>query len=373
MAVRPVANRRELERFIRLPWRIYARDPAWVPPLLLDVRTALDRDKHPFHEHAEVEYFLAWQGTEPVGRIAAIVNRAHNEFHEDRVGFFGFFESIDDPAVAAGLLAEAEDWLRQRGMVSVRGPMNFSTNEELSSPGIQLDGFDRPPVIMMTHNPPYYAGLLEATGYGKAMDLLAYWVADNRLQPRLVEALQRLGAAQGVRVRPLEMKHLDEEVARIQDVYNSAWERNWGFVPLTQAEIDHMAKQLKPAIDPNLCLLAESGDEAVGFVLALPDYNQALRHMNGRLLPLGIFKLLWYRRSVTVARTITLGLKPAHRKRGLDAALVAQLFVNGARRGLQHSECSWILEDNVPMRRVLERLGAEVYKTYRVYEKPLAT
>lgn len=370
VTVRPVDGRADLDRFIRLPWRIYANDPVWVPPLLSDLKTVLDRRRHPFHQHADVEYFLAWRGDEVVGRIAAIVNHRHNEFHGEKTGFFGFFECIDDGDVARALLDTAEAWLRERGMERVYGPESFSTNEE-SGLGLLVDGFDKPPVIMMAHTPPYYPRLVEGAGYVKAKDLLAYWLDDQRPPERLVRGVERLRQAERVKLRTLNLKDFAGEVARIKDIYNSAWERNWGFVPMTDAEFDHLARQLRPVVNPRLCAIAEVDGEPVGFALALPDFNQALKHVNGRLFPFGIFKLLWYRRKIDTLRVLTLGLKPGYRQKGIDAMLYLHIFREGVAAGFKQAECSWILEDNWDMRRGLERMGARVYKTYRIYEKTL--
>lgn len=370
--VQPVEGRADLERFLRLPWRIYAADPLWVPPLLADVRTALDPAKHPFHAHADVALFLARRGSLPVGRIAAIVNRAHNQFHEDALGFIGLFECIDDQGVADALFAAAADWLRERGMTAVQGPMNLSTNEEICSPGVLVDGWHRPPVIMMGHTPPYYARLFERAGFVKSKDLLAYWLEGREPPQRLRRAYDRLTRDGSTRIRSLNMRRFDDEVATIQSIYNSAWERNWGFIPMAEAEIDHMARQLKPVVNPKLCVIAEVDGEPAGFALGLPDYNMALRHVNGRLFPFGIVKLLWHRRRIDAARTITLGLRPGFRNRGLDAAMIAHIYIEGNAAGIWRSECSWILEDNWDMRRGLERIGAVADKTYRIFEKPLS-
>lgn len=368
----PARDRRLLERFIRLPWSIYRDDPAWVPPLLSDVRKVLDRS-HPFHRHAEVEYFLALRDERPVGRIAAIVNHAYNEFHETKTGFIGLFESVDDEGVAAALFEAATDWLRDRGMPEALGPFNLSTNDELYSPGVLLDGFDRAPALLMAHTPPYYARLFEGAGWTKARDLLAYWLEADAPPQRLVRALDRVaGGIEGLEIRPMDLRRLDREVERVKEVYNAAWERNWGFTPLTDAEIAHMAKDLKPIIDTRLALLAEVHGEPVGFALALPDFNQVLKRLNGRLLPFGIFKVLWYRRRIDRARIFTLGVKPAYRRTGIDALLYLRIFQNGIPAGFRKGEASWILEDNWGMRRALERMGGFVYKTYRVYGKPLA-
>ena len=366
--VERVESSADLRAFLRLPWRIYHDDPHWVPPLLVEQRKLLNRKKHPFHQHADVEYFLARRGDEVVGRIAAIVNHRHVEFHEEQVGFFGFFECIDDPAAARALIGEAEQWLVARGMSAMRGPMNFSTNEEC---GLLIDGFDTSPMIMMTHNPPYYERLLESAGLRKAMDMYAYLLAEIREPDRLMRGVARLAVRSPATIRPIRMKELHAEIERIREIYNSAWERNWGFVPMTEAEFDEMAKQMKQIVDPELCLIAEIDGEPVGFELALPDFNQAIRHTDGRLLPFGLFKLLWYARRIDQVRVITLGVKPEYRRHGLDAMLMLRAYRRALELGYKRSEASWILEDNLPMRRIMERLGWTVYKTYRVYEKPI--
>jgi GNAT superfamily N-acetyltransferase len=369
--VTPVRSRKDLRCFLKLPWRIYEGNPLWVPPLLFDLKKLLNPHKHPFHRHAEVQYFLARRGEEVLGRIAAVVNRQYVQFHGEAVGFFGFFESIDDEQVATALLIEAERWAAARGMKEIRGPMNFSTNEEC---GLLVDGFQYPPTVMMPYNLPYAARLIEAAGYNKAKDLLAYLI-DARDDPtppqRLVRGIERLQQEQHVTIRPIKLRRFRQEVQLILEVYNSAWERNWGFVPMTQAETDALAAQLRMVGDPNLCLLAEVKGETVGFALALPDYNQALRHMNGRLFPFGLFKLLWHKRKINGARVLTLGLKPGFRRSGIDAMLYLRLWEEAPKNGYPLVECSWILEDNWPMRRGLERMGARIYKTYRVYEKTL--
>ncbi len=369
--VAPVQDRSGLDSFVRLPWRIYAGDPAWVPPLESDFRKLLRAD-HPFHQHAEVETFLAARDGEPVGRIAAVVNHQYNDFHETRTGFIGLFESVDDPEVAQALLDTAAGWLRQRDMERAMGPFNLSTNDEVYSPGILLDNYARPPSLMMAHNPPYYPRLFEEAGWEKERDLLSYWLEDNRVPERLVRKMERIASAvDGLVVRELEMKRLGQEVERIKEVYNSAWQRNWGFSPLTDAEIARLARDLKPIVDPRFALLAEVHGEPVGFALALPDYNHALRHMNGRLFPFGFLKLLWHRRRISNLRVFTLGLKPEYLRRGIDALFYLRIYQNGLPAGYRSAEASWILEENWDMRRALERLGARADKTYRVFGKDL--
>ncbi|MGH7500964.1 MAG: N-acetyltransferase [Longimicrobiales bacterium] len=370
ITIRPVTSRDDLARFIRFPWRIYANDPVWVPPLIADVKLVLDPERHPFHQHAEVQLFLAWRDGEVAGRIAAILNHTHNQFHDETTNFFGLFESLNEQAVADALLHTVEVWAHDRGMTTLRGPMNLSTNDELVGPGVLVDGFDTPPVLMMGHTPSWYAALLEGAGYAKAMDLLAYWIPAV-VQDRHVRFAARVQKRMNVRFQSLDMKRFEEDVALVQGIYNSAWEKNWAFVPMSDAEIRHLAKQLKPVIKPDFCVLAFVDDEPVGFGLMLPDYNRILRRLNGRLFPFGFIKLLWLRRNIDSVRILTLGLKPAWRHRGLDALLIHQLIVNGLEQGIRYGECSWILEDNVGMRRGIENAGGRLYKTYRVFEKSL--
>jgi len=373
LRVREIAPGESLRRFIDLSWKINAGDPHWVPPLRMTVEALLDRGKHPFHRHADVAYFLAERGGEPVGRVAAVVNRQYNEFHGDRTGFFGLFECADDAEAARALLEAASAWLDVRGMERMVGPVNLSTNDELSSPGVLVDGFDMPPSVMMSHNPPYYARLLEGAGLEQERDLVAYWVGSPEPPARAAAAMDRLARRIGVRIRPVRMKELKAEVARVQEVYNAAWSRNWGFVPMTEAEFEHMASEMKPVVDPELVLLAEKEDgEPVGFLLALPDLNRAFRHLpDGKLLPFGVFRFLWHRRKIDSLRVLTLGLKPGYQHLGLGAAMYMHIFRVGAARGYRTAEASWILEDNREMRGALEKMGADAYKTYRVYGAPL--
>ncbi len=373
VTVREVPRGASLTPFIDFAWTVNATDPAWVPHLRMAIGPVLDRNKHPFHQHAEVAYFLAMRGEAPVGRIAAVVNHQYNQHHAgDRTGFFGFFECVDDPGVASALLDTASAWLRARGMTTMRGPMNFSTNDEFSSPGVLIEGFDTPPAVMMSHNPPYYGRLMDAAGMGKSKDLLAYWITDAVPQ-RLRTTMARLGQRAGVTIRSVRMKDLQDEVRRVQEVYNAAWSQNWGFVPMTEAEFHHLARELKPVVDPEFVLLAEKADgEPVGFLLALPDLNRAFKHLrNGRMLPFGFAKFLWHQRRIRTARILTLGLKPGYQHLGLGAVMYTRLLEIGIAKGFTGAEGSWILEDNHEMCAALEKLGADPYKRYRVYERPV--
>lgn len=369
--VRPVSGRDDLRRFIRLPWEIYRGDPNWVPPLLSDLEMVLDRRRHPYHQHADSEYFLAWRDGRVVGRIAATVNHRYNEFHGEKTGFFGFFECFRDDDAATALLRAAESWLRERGIERVLGPVSFSTNEEAPL-GLLIDGFDRLPYLMTAYNPPWYADLIEGSDYVKAKDLVALELTGAESPPeRLVRGVERLERREGIRVREFDLTRFDQELEAIKVIYNGSWERNWGFVPMTDAEFDHLAKQFRPLLDPSLCLIAEVAGKPVGFSLVLPDYNQVLRHLDGRLFPFGVFKFLWYRRKIDRVRIMTLGLLPGYRRRGLDAMMYLRIFQASARRGYVRGEASWILEDNLDILHAIERCGGKVYKTYRIYEKGL--
>jgi GNAT superfamily N-acetyltransferase len=368
LEIRSATEPKDFTRFVDLPFRLYQSDPFWVPPLKSDVRLLFDRAKNPFFEHAEVESFLAWRDGRVVGRIAAIDNRAHNEFHGDKVGFYGFFECEDDVEAAQALFDAAEAWLAARGMDTMRGPMNFSTNDDCGS---LIDGFDTPPTIMMPHNKPYHAKLHAAGGFVKAKDLVAYWMEDAVPPERLVRGVELIKKRKNIVTRPMNMKNFDAEVDIIRDIYNSAWERNWGFIPMTAKELDHMAKQLKPVVDPELVVFAEVEGEPVAFALGLPDFNVALKHAGGSLLPFGLFAILWWQRRIHHARVLTLGIKPGHRASGIDALLYYEMFTRGRARGYMKGEFSWVLEDNTAMRRPLENMGARVYKTYRVYDRPV--
>lgn len=368
--VEPAEGRSAFRDFLHFPARLHGDDPNFVPPLLRDVRKMFDPRAHPFHEHSEVQPFLAWSGGRPAGRIAAIHNRNHIAFHGDRTGFFGFFACEDDPAVAEALFDAAAAWLRERELQTMRGPVSFSTNEEA---GLLVEGFDRPPAVMMPWNPSWYVDLVEGAGFEKAQDLLAYHLGSNVPPDRLVEMERKLSKRLGVTIRPLRMSDFDAELERIRDLYNRSWERNWGFVPMTDAEITHMAKELKPLVAriPEQVIFAERDGRPIGFTIWLLDYNRALRRAKGRLFPLGFLKILLALRGIDFVRVLTLGLVPEERGQGIDNLLIMALYRYGAARGVTAGEFSWILEDNAAMRKPLERIGSEVYKRYRIYDRPV--
>jgi len=373
--IRKVEDKQDLMEFIRFPWRVYRDDAYWVPPLISERKAFLDPQRNPFFEHSEVDLFLAQRDSETIGTIAAIINDNHNAFHEEKAGFFGLFEVIEDYAVADGLLATARDWVKAKGMDVIRGPMNMSINDEC---GLLVDGFDSSPVVMMTYNPRYYVDLIERFGFVKAKDLYAY-IASTDIFDRKTENLPSkfLRVAEvarrraGVRVRKVNMKDFDAEVKKAKAVYNSAWENNWGAVPMTDAEFDHLAHGIKQFLDPDLLLIAEVDDRPVGIFIGLPDVNQPLLHVNGRLFPFGWIKYLWYRRKIDTFRGLIMGVIAEYRERGIDALMYVEGAEEAFRKGYKRCEMSWILEDNVMMNRIIQRIGGEIYKTYRIYEMVL--
>jgi hypothetical protein len=364
-------NRAGIARFLNVPYGIYRDDPHWVPPLLDDLKKVFT-EKNPFLEHSEMDLFVAVKDGRDVGRIAAILDRRHNEFQGETTGFFGFYECVDDSAVSGELFRAAESWVRDRRMNVIRGPMNPSMNDEC---GLLVEGFDSSPVLMMTYNPPYYPTLYERAGYRKAKDLLAYWI---EIKEKPMSRLSRLAAAirrrePALKVRKIRKKTLAKDLAAVKEVYNAAWEKNWGFVPFTEGEIDFMASRLKPLLVEDLVLLAEVGNDPAGFMLTLPDYNRALKPLGGRLLPLGWLRFLLGIKAIDTVRLIALGFKKTYRMRGIDAVMFADSLAACLARGYKYCEVSWILEDNVMVQRPVDIFDGRVYKRYRIYEKPLGS
>ena len=370
--IRHVTTRRDLNTFVHLPWAIYRNHPLWVPPLKFDVRNRLDRAKNPFFEHAEAEYFLAFRDGDPVGRITAHYDRNFNGFQHNEWGMFGWFEARDDPLVAGALLDAAEEWLRDRKRDRMVGPLSFSTNDQ--DAGLLVDGFDREPLILNQWTQPYYPALLEGAGLTKAMDLYMWelWVDDRAsVHPAIVRMAEEVKTKHGIDVRGMRKRDLRAEVDRFLEVYNEAWERNWGFVPLTDEEVRHYAKELKPILDENWAFIAEKDGETVGAALTLPDYNQVLKHMNGRLLPIGWLKALYWRRKIDKIRVFALGVKAKHQHTGVAAKLYERHFDSAARTPQTGGEMGWILETNKAMNRAMEGMGGRIVSRYRLYEKEL--
>jgi len=370
--IRHVATRRDLNTFVHLPWAIYRNHPLWVPPLKFDVRNRLDRGKNPFFEHAEAEYWLAFRDGDPVGRITAHYDRNFNRFQHNEWGMFGWFEARDDPLVAGALLDAAEEWLRDRKRDRMVGPLSFSTNDQ--DAGLLVDGFDREPLILNQWTQPYYPALLEGAGLTKAMDLYMWelWVDDRAsVHPAIMRMAEEVKTKHGIDVRGMRKRDLRSEVDRFLEVYNEAWERNWGFVPLTDEEVRHYAKELKPILDENWAFIAEKDGETVGAALTLPDYNQVLKHLNGRLLPIGWAKALYWRRKINRVRVFALGVKAKHQHTGVAAKLYTEHFDSAARTPQKGGEMGWILETNRSMNRAMEGMGGKIVSTYRLFEKEL--
>lgn len=368
LAVARVAGRRDTTRFITFPERLYRGYPCWVPPLRFERRRFLDPRWNPFFEHADVGLFLAVDGAGVVrGRIAAIVNFNHVETHREAVGFFGLFESENDPHVAHRLLDAAAAFLRDRGMTVMRGPANMSVNDDL---GLLVDGYDSPPAIMMAYNPPYYRDLVEGYGFSPVMALYAYRAEDREGQvpERLLRGLELVRRRYQHTIRPIDMRRLDADAGTLHDVYTRAWEDNWGAVPLTPREFEHLTAMLKLAADPELCLVAEVEGEVAGFCLTLPDLNPVLARLGGRLFPFGLLKFLWYRQYVDGLRTLAMGVLKPYRNMGVDVCLYHETIARGLAKGYRHLEMSWILADNASMNLVLQKFGAEIAKTYQLYD-----
>lgn len=375
ITIREVAGKSGTHEFIDVMWKIYdqKKHPQWVPPLRMSVYENLDTVKNPFYKRADIQLFIADRDGKPVGRIAAIDNRAHNEFHKENTGFYGFFEAIEDQEVANALFQAAEAWLKTRGRNKMMGPMNPSTNHEC---GLLVRGQSQHPTLMTTWNPKYYETLHDAFGLTKAKDLVAYIIAreKNAELPEKVKNYVKRLRAQNSRVtfRDFNLKDFKNEVKRCFEIYNAAWEKNWGFFPMTEEEFEFAAKDMKLILDPRMAFVAEVDGKPAGFMLAIPDLNHVFKRIpTGKLLPTGIFKLLIGKKMVKQTRIVTLGVKPEYRGSGIFALFTFEAFERAHKHGYLAGEASWILEDNVPMNKPWTDLGAPLYRRWRIYEKPL--
>lgn len=375
LTVRPVSGRRDLKRFVKTPFSIHRDHPQWVPPLILDRMKFLNRSKNPYFDHAEVELFIAEREGEPVGRISAQIDARWDEYRGGNDGQFGFFETVDDPEVANALLDAGCEWLASRGREKVYGPMDFTTNDEL---GIMIEGFENRPVILEPWHPPYYQRLVEGAGFGKAMDLLMWHLKMGKLMeglkfhPAIHEAAQKSLDENDITIRSMKKSDMANEVARFHEVYNEAWGDNWGFVPITDEEVEFHAATLRMVIDEDWAMIAETGDgEVVGAALTLPDINQVLAKMNGRVLPFGWLKFLRGKRDIDVVRILALGVKKKWQHTGVAAALYVRHMETTDPDGVMTGEAGWILETNESMNRALEGMGGKVTKKFRIYEKQL--
>jgi GNAT superfamily N-acetyltransferase len=372
LTVRPVAGRRELREFILLPFRLYEGVEQWVPPLISERKRHLDRRNNPFFDHAEAEYFLARRGDRIVGRISAQVDRRFNEIHGNDWGQFGFFECENDPEVAVALLDSARDWLRERGRDHMIGPLDFSTNHEC---GLLVEGYELRPQILENWHHPYYRELLEGCGLVKAMDLYKWSLhvsGRGEVMPIIFELAEKLEPEHGITIRGMRRRNMAAEIAGFMEIYNAAWEKNWGFVPLTASEIEHYAAELKPILDENWAMVAETKEgETVGVALTLPDYNQVLETLGGRLLPFGWIRALREKGKIDTVRVFALGVKPEYQHTGVAAALYARHFEMAASTPQHGGEMGWILEVNKPMNKAMEAMGGEIVKIYRIYGQDL--
>lgn len=358
------------KEFLEFPYSLYENDEYWVPPLRMEQKKLLDTDKNPFYKNAEIELFLVYNNNKLVGRIAAIIDHRYNDYHNAKTGFFGFFECTNRERSAQLMFRIVEEWLRSRGMDEMMGPVNPGMMDEI---GILVKGFQKYPSILMPYHKEYYDPLLKSIGLEKAMDLLTYEVnqdnVDRERMSRAVEIVKR--RLPDIQIRKIRLKKIDEEIKIIQEIFNEAWKDNWGYIPLSEAEFKYLAKDLKAVVDDNYAHIAEVKGEPVAFSVALPDYNQILKNMNGNLFPFGFLKLLFNRRKITKIRTALMGVKPEYQGKGIDALLHRESIENGLRYNKYASEIGWILENNIQMNRVAEKIGGEHDKTYRMYRKDL--
>jgi GNAT superfamily N-acetyltransferase len=374
LTVRPVRSRRDLTRFIRLPFELHRDSPQWVAPLISERRRFLDRAKNPFFEHAEAEYFLCEREGEPVGRVTAHIDERWDEYQGGNDGMFGFFECANDIAAARALVGTAAEWLRERGRGRMLGPMDFTTNDEC---GLLIEGYDIPPMILQPWHPPYYLDLLESQGLDKRMDLLMWRLdmgelkEENEFHPLIHAAAEKSANEHGVVIRNMNKSDLEAEITRFMEVYNEAWGPNWGFVPITEEEVAFQARNLKPILREEWAMIAEKDGEIVGAALTLPDINQVIKRMNGRLLPFGWLKFLRGRSRIDAVRVFALGVKPDYQHWGVAAALYVRHIETAAAVGMPGAETGWILESNEAMNRAMEGMGGHVIKKYRLFEMAL--
>jgi len=359
-----------IKKFIKFPVKIYDNCDYWVPPLISEEKKLLDKNKNPFFEHSKMKTFIAKQDGKILGRVAAIINKNHNETHDEKVVFFGFLDFVDDPKVSKLLLEKVKEYGKKHDMEIIRGPMDPSTNDTC---GMLIEGFKDDPVVMMPYNYPYYKKHMKKHNYKKAMDLYSYEIIaeDHTIPEKLDRVAKILKKRKNYSFEYITKSNIDNLIDDVITVYNKAWQANWGFVPMTEKEIVHMAETLKPILEPSLAFIIYDGDLPIGFSLSLPDANQAIKKTNGRLFPLGFIKLMLGWKDIDRVRNITMGVIPEYRKKGVEALLIHKTFENGLEMDINKADLGWILETNKMMNRELENIGAEIYKKYRIYEKEL--
>lgn len=368
VVVKPAESSRERAAFLRLPWIVNGAYPNWVPPLRQNQKELVNYVKHPFYDHGEIQTFVAWQNDQPIGRVAAIINHTHNEAYKDQLGFFGFFECIDDTLAAQGLFDAARDWLKARGMTAIRGPMNPSMNYEC---GLLIEGFDTPPTFMMTHNPPYYQRLIEGYGFAKVEDMAAFWGHTDMLanvDPKLRRIREECESRFKVKLRRLDRSRFNEDVRMFLNIYNQSLVGTWGFTPLSDAEVDHMAASLKYLIVPEMTAVVEVDGKVVGSSFAMLDYNPRIKQIDGKLFPFGFITLLSNKKSIQRIRVISTNVLPEYQKWGLGLVVIAHLLPSVLKWGAKEAEFSWVLESNHLSYKSLARGGAQIVKKYRLFD-----
>lgn len=368
--IKEVQSKKDLKEFILLPFRLYKEDPNWVAPLIGDQMKFFDPEKNPFFKHSEAKLFLALREGKVVGRISAQTNTRHNLEHKDKIGFFGFFECINDQAVANALFDTAYKWNKDRSREAMRGPLNFTINDEC---GLLVEGFETPPFVLMTHALPYYQKLYEAYGLQKAMDMYAYFSEKREIPERVAKIHDALLKRSKATIHTLSRDKVQKrkDIETVFRLYTEAWQYNWGAVPMTEDEFQHLVDELLPLVDPDLVLFAEIDGKPVGFSLALPNYNEVLKVMKGKVNPLTLIKAAIAKKRISSARVIVMGVLDEYKNRGIDTIFHYYSYKNGIPKGIYYGEFSWVLESNTMMVRVAEMLGADPYKTYRIYEKKI--
>ncbi len=370
--IKKVETKKDLKKFINFPHELYKGDPNYVPMLQMAAKELFSKKKNPFFEHSEVENFLAYKDGKLAGRISAIRNNNYNNYHNSNVGFWGFFDVINDYEVAKVLFDTVKQWHKKHGFEAMIGPVNFSTND---TAGLLIEGFDMPPVVEMTYNKPYYKDLIEKYGFKKDMDLFAYMIYSKNVSEKsvkLADLIQKRLEKKGITIRQINMKDFKNEVAKIKEVYNKAWEKNWGFVPATDKEFEFLAEGLKMIVNPQYALVAEHNGKFVGFALTIPNINEiTINFKKGKLFPFNIFKLLMKKNKTKYVRIITLGVIEGYRKMGIEAVFFARIIQSAKKNNIIGGEASWILENNEMMNMAAEKLHGEKYKTYRIYRKDI--
>ncbi|MFZ1751545.1 MAG: GNAT family N-acetyltransferase [Saprospiraceae bacterium] len=369
IVIEEITFEKGISAFINFPHDLYADDKNYVPEIFIGQKDMMNPAKFPFHTYGKVKYYLAKKDGKIAGRIAAIHNPGYNTYHKSNVGFFGFFDFVEDEQVARMLLDKAKEYARENGHEQLMGPTNFTTNE---TAGTLVEGFDEPPKIMMTYNKPYYGSIIEACGFRKEMDLYAYMIYTDKVSEksiRIAEAVENRLKSKGITIRNVNLKDIDNEAKKIKKVYNAAWDENWGFVPFTDAEFEYLKNDLKMLLDPRFAYMAEKDGEAIGFGLTLPDINEVLiKNKRGKLFPFGIFRLLWGKNKTKYVRILALGVVAEYRKMGIEAIFFAKNIQEAKRRGILGGEASWVLDNNESMKAAAEHLNGEKYKTYRLYK-----